>query len=243
MKRAILKLAALAMLLGVTGQVKAAMIIGVFGYAGNTPNYLDVTTTTGSFDLSTDTNEINPGTDNQGWWSQLHPNRDSNADFALGKKTDFGVINDFFTFDITALAGQSVTGLTLNIQNPGTNVGIGTGTTYYVYDVSTDPLTLNAKVNNPNPTIVADLGSGKLYGTQFIPAVNPVQYFIALDSNAVNDLQAAINAGDTYFSTGGTIFPSTTATPEPSTLTLLGISAVCSIGYGWRRRRQTVSLR
>jgi hypothetical protein len=27
--------------------------------------------------------------------------------------------------------------------------------------------------------------------------------------------------------------------PEPSTLTLLGIGAVCSLGYGWRRRRQS----
>ena len=32
--------------------------------------------------------------------------------------------------------------------------------------------------------------------------------------------------------------PLTSAVPEPSTLTLLGIGAVCSLGYGWRRRRQ-----
>lgn len=30
------------------------------------------------------------------------------------------------------------------------------------------------------------------------------------------------------------------STPEPSTLTLLGIGAVCSLGYGWQRRRRSV---
>jgi hypothetical protein len=32
--------------------------------------------------------------------------------------------------------------------------------------------------------------------------------------------------------------PSTSTVPEPSTVTLLGIGAACSLGYGWRRRRQ-----
>jgi hypothetical protein len=32
--------------------------------------------------------------------------------------------------------------------------------------------------------------------------------------------------------------PDVSAVPEPSTLTLLGIGAVCSLGYEWRRRRQ-----
>jgi hypothetical protein len=35
-----------------------------------------------------------------------------------------------------------------------------------------------------------------------------------------------------------TITESAVAVPEPSTLTLLGIGAVCSLGYGWRRRKQ-----
>ena len=32
-----------------------------------------------------------------------------------------------------------------------------------------------------------------------------------------------------------------TATPEPATLTMLGIGAACMAGYGWRRRKQTVT--
>ena len=31
------------------------------------------------------------------------------------------------------------------------------------------------------------------------------------------------------------------AVPEPATLTMLGISAVCQGGYGWRRRKQAVT--
>jgi hypothetical protein len=29
-----------------------------------------------------------------------------------------------------------------------------------------------------------------------------------------------------------------TAVPEPASLTLLGLGAICTLGYGWRRRRQ-----
>lgn len=35
--------------------------------------------------------------------------------------------------------------------------------------------------------------------------------------------------------------PAATGVPEPSTLTLLGMGAVCSVGYGWRRRKQPVT--
>jgi hypothetical protein len=56
--------------------------------------------------------------------------------------------------------------------------------------------------------------------------------------------------GTTYTTTDGSVVltdvgtvtyalePEATATPEPSTLTLLGIGAVFSLGYGWRRRRK-----
>jgi hypothetical protein len=39
-----------------------------------------------------------------------------------------------------------------------------------------------------------------------------------------------------------TVGPTTSAVPEPSTLTLLGIGSLGLLGYGWRRRKQAVAL-
>jgi hypothetical protein len=102
--------------------------------------------------------------------------------------------------------------------------------------VTTDALTLNNKDNNPSNSIYTDLGSGVLYGTQFVPSVNAAQYFISLNASAVSDLQAAIDAGSTYFSVGGTI--PQPAVPEPGSLTALGLG-LASIGvFGWMKRRK-----
>jgi hypothetical protein len=38
---------------------------------------------------------------------------------------------------------------------------------------------------------------------------------------------------------GGPVTPNFGVVPEPSSLTLLGMGAICSLGYGWRRRRQS----
>jgi len=48
--------------------------------------------------------------------------------------------------------------------------------------------------------------------------------------------------GDTFqgtYSVQGT--PLATAAPEPASLTLLGIGGLCSLGYGWRRRKRAVA--
>jgi hypothetical protein len=47
---------------------------------------------------------------------------------------------------------------------------------------------------------------------------------------------AANNTGDGYFS----IVPAASATPEPSSILLLGIGGVSFAVYGWRRRKQSV---
>lgn len=208
----------------------------IFGSTNDhTPNFLIVTTSTGSVTLGTDTNEINPSTNNQGWWSVADINFNDNDNFIAADPftQPQDLINDFFTFDITSLAGQTVTGITLNIQNPGFNTEAAL---YSVFDVSTDALTLNAKANNPNTAIYNDLGSGTLYGSQLIPLVNDPEYFIALNATAISDLQAAIDTGSTFFSTGGTIYPSVDA-PEPGSVALFALGLVSIIGrVGWLRK-------
>ena len=199
----------------------------LFGSTGGYPNYLDVTTTTGSLSLSTATNPITPGSLNQGWWtSGVWSNDNFNDNFFVGV---FAVRhNNYFTFDISALSGQTVTGLVLNIQNPGFN---SVSATYSLYDVSTDPYALAAKNNNPNAAIFSDLETGKLYGQQLIPLVNDPQYWIPLNAFAIADLNAAISRGDTYFSIGGTI-------PEPSALALSSLGGVVLLGLQLRRRQR-----
>ncbi|MBS0266025.1 MAG: PEP-CTERM sorting domain-containing protein [Planctomycetes bacterium] len=210
----------------------------IFGGTDNTANYLEVTTTTGTVILSTDTNQILSGYNNQGWWSPDVGNSDDNANFIVGTIAIDSFVahyHDYFTFDITRLAGQTVTGVTLNIQNPGFNTSTGT---YSVYDVSTDPYTLNANGNGPNTAIYDDLGSGNLYGSQTIPLFNDSEYFIALNSFAVNDLQAAIDNGDTYFSTGGAFV----GVPEPSTLVMSSLFAgafgIAALRRNWSKSRK-----
>src|SRR5262249_43660286 len=39
----------------------------------------------------------------------------------------------------------------------------------------------------------------------------------------------------------GSLSPSTTAVPEPSTLTLLSLGSLSLLGYGWRRRKQVAA--
>jgi hypothetical protein len=227
---------ALALAIGSVGQARADYI---FGFTGGTENFLNVTTTSGSFTLGTGTNEINSFTFNQGWWAKANfTNNNTNDNFFTGDPFGNGsvLIHDFFTFDITALAGLKVTDVTLNIQNPGVNNTAGT--TYSVWDVTTDALTLNNKDNNPNSAIYTDLGSGTLYGTQFIPSVNASQYLISLNASAVADLQSAIDSGSTYFSTGGSI---PTAVPEPGTLTALGFGLAGLGVFGWMKRRKVAA--
>lgn len=199
----------------------------LFGNTGGTPNYLDVTTTSGSLSLSTATNPINPGSNNQGWWSRGSlVNSNDNDSFQVGTHPNQ---NNYFTFDISALQGQTVTGIFLNIQNPGAN---DCPMTYLLYDVSTHPDVLAAKDHNPDVGIYLDLQSGTLYGQQVIPKVSLPQYWIPLNANAVADLNEAIIRGEMYFSVGGQVLP------EPSALALSSLGGLVLMGLQLRRRQR-----
>jgi PEP-CTERM motif len=248
MKRIWLKMVALALPVFLMGG-GAARADYVFLFTGNTPNFLRVTTTTGTVILSTATNEFF-GVPNQGWWSPTASNGNANSNFATGTAGLFAPDsrNDFFTFATTGLAGKVITGVTLDIQNSGTSFtgdSGASGDTYKVYDVSTSAAQLNTLQNNPNAAIYNDLGSGSFYGSVFVPsASNGAEYLITLDSAAIADLQAAVNSQASYFSTGGTIVPGnvqTNTTPEPASFAMLGLGALV-LGYARRRQKMAASV-
>jgi hypothetical protein len=190
----------------------------IFGFSGGAANYLDVTTGAGPSTLST-AGTLNPGGYNQGWWSGTNPNSVGNTNYFVGVYSGNN-LNDFFTFNISGLAGQTVTAADLRVY---TYTILSSGNlTYSLYDVSTNAATLNNTVGT-NAAIYADLGSGVKYGTFTIsPSEAYSTITLNLDAAAIADLNSAILASSTYFSIGGTLTP----VPEPCTLILLGSGLV-----------------
>lgn len=179
--------------------------------------------------------------DNQGWWSATMPNSVGNDDYFVGNPLGDSSpqsLRDFFTFDISGLRGQTVTGASLTLTNFMSMSDSGQPSLRYtLYDVSTPAAVLDA-VGGTSAAIYDDLGSGLSYGSYSLPVtgLNLGTSQLALNANAVDDLNAAI-AGDTpNFSIGGTL-PSL-AVPEPPSLLLLstGLLAAAAIRRQGPRR-------
>lgn len=203
----------------------------IFGGSGGTPNDLTVVTTSGVTVLSTSAGLLSEG-NNQGWWSPTDAGVDSNDNYFAG---DFGgaVYNDFFSFDISGLAGETV--LSASFEPFAYAISAAYGVIYTLYDVSTDPLTLNTNTG-ASAAIHGDLGSGVSYGSFFVPTgVAFTTLTLPLNGFGVADLQAAIDGGR-YFSIGGTA--SAAIVPEPGSLTLVGLGAFGLVAGAIRRRRQ-----
>jgi hypothetical protein len=97
---------------------------------------------------------------------------------------------------------------------------------------------LGQYTENGNP--VGPPGSAIFIGIQSSSAdISSIQLSLTSDSTGLTSgfdstADFAINRFD--FTAG-----SPAATPEPASLTLLGIGAVCSLGYAWRRRKRAVA--
>lgn len=204
-------------------------LFGFSSYDGNESLTLDFAGG-GSTVLSTD--------DHQGWWSATMPNNAGNDDYFVGNPLGDSSpqwLRNFFTFDISGLRGQTVTGATLTLTNFMSMSDSGqTSLQYTLYDVSTAAGTLDA-VGGTSAAIYDDLGSGVSYGSYSLPVtgLDLGTSQLILNASAVGDLNAAIAGGTPSFSIGGTL-PSL-AVPEPPSLLLLSVGLLAAATL---RRRQ-----
>lgn len=94
-----------------------------------------------------------------------------------------------------------------------------------------------------NSTIFDDLGSGQQYGSFNVTVSgneNEILSF-SLNSNAIADLNSAISLNQQFFSVGGTLTPSTTPVPEPSSV--LGLLAFAGLSLKAVAKRKKVEIK
>lgn len=155
--------------------------------------------------LNTSDSEFTPGVKNQGWWSSTTPNTDKNANYIL---YNWGFIyRNFFTFDVSSLPDEPILSATLELTRFGENTGADNPTEKLgLFDVSTDAATLNYNVGT-NDAILEDLGTGQSYGTFEVSTTGtPTKVLsFSLNSAAIADIQKASNAGEKFFSIGGSL--------------------------------------
>jgi len=147
--------------------------------------------------------------------------------------------NNFFTFDISSLSGKTITNANLNIIKYEVYSDTKNYVTYSLYDVSTSAAALIAS-SDPDNTIFSDLQSGKSYGIYDLSVNVPLlistnisydKLNLALNANAIFDINHTIANSDKYFSIGGTVAP----VPVPSAIWLFG-SVLSVIGFFNKRR-------
>jgi len=211
------------LLSGVTAQADF-----LFGYSGESPSLLVLNG--GAITISTATDPISGGYYNQGWWPDNSGNTasDNNTNFYTGTSGSTS-LNNFFSFSLAGIDGPG-TSAVLRLVGPYDHENLPL--TYSIFDVSTDPATLNFN-DGFSAAIYTDLGSGVLYGSILVSSLtDPTD--VSLNAAGLAALNAAIGDEASYFSIGGTVTPGG-AIPEPSTILLLG-SALAGLGL-WRQRR------
>jgi hypothetical protein len=194
---------------------------------------------------------------NSGWFAANGFHNAANKNYIAG---DFDTYHNFFTFDLSGING-AITGATLRLFNPAGGFDGDPGT-YTLYDVFTSAAVLNTSHSGASPEDVAiynDLGSGTVYGTVTVSALdNGTLISINLNAAAIAALNSANNG---LFSIGGAlrgsearIFANSDGLgltkelvvqtndsgpiPEPMTLVLFGTGlAACAAKL--RRRKQT----
>jgi hypothetical protein len=170
----------------------------------------------------TSQNQFTPGVNNQGWWSTVDPNFDGNDNYVVGALAG-GEFRNFFTFYLAGLSSTSIASAFLQVRR-GCAAGDATET-LGLFDVSTDPATLNFN-EGFNAAVFDDLGTGTSYGTFEVGTSGPEDGTLsfALDALAIADIVAASGG---FFSIGGAL-QSLTPPPGVSEEALMG----CTFAFG-----------
>jgi hypothetical protein len=179
---------------------------------------------------------------NQGWWSATDsnfPGNQGNTNYIVGNLGG-DLLNDFFIFNTSALAGQTAVGATLSVtQFEGLSTTGNTDLTVRFGSVSTPAATL-VGTSGTSAAIYNDLGSGAFYASATLPADGVLysnQVSFALNANAVSDINLAIAGSDGgNFKIGGTLF-SNSSVPEPSSFFMAAVGALGVLGYSRFCRR------
>jgi len=175
---------------------------------------------------------------NQGWWSATYANTPGNTNYFAGSLTSGSTtayLRDFFSFAITGLAGETVTGASLSVSQFYSQSDSGSASEQYtLYGVSVLATLLDDTLGT-SAAIYNALAAGTPYGSFSVPVTG---FGFGIDSFTLNAagvaaLNAAIAGGAGTFSIGGSL-TSPSAVPEPATL--FSISAGL-FGLGFARRR------
>ncbi len=145
-----------------------------------------------------------------------------------------GAYNDWFIVDISVFDDTEVTSLTLTLNT----FLADTAGTFKLWDYLGDIADLPEYTapSAPGIAIFDDLGSGKLYGSfAYLGTESYTYQTITLSSDAIFDLNAAIDNGDEQWAIGGSFAP-TAPIPEPETYALM-LAGLGLVGWMAKRRK------
>lgn len=214
----------------------------------------------GTITITTSDAQIDPGVDNQGWWSDLVSNNNAVNDNYITGVSGQSTFRSFFSFDLRGMSG-TVTSATLHLQRYEQDGAVRLG----FWDVSTPVWQLvGTRHSGFDLSIFEDLGGGASYGSYRVRpgAIEDVLSF-TLNGAALADINRLLGSG--YFSigsaaSGGYIFANSsdepgnsqgafnglqalvlevTPVPEPATWALWSAAAALYAGQRRRARRRT----
>ncbi|MEP7355568.1 MAG: PEP-CTERM sorting domain-containing protein [Acidobacteriota bacterium] len=201
----------------------------LFGGSGGFTNTLTITTAGGSLVFQTNQGAFSGSVNNQGWWSAADGHSVGNDNYYVSNEVG-SEYNNYFTFLLTGFDGGALSA-TLSIDTSESS-GSDLPTIYSLFDVSTAAASLND--SGPDSAIFDDLSSGKLYAALIVSSYPSPTMSLTLNADALGDINAA---GGGYFSIGGTLAPSESATPEPGTISLLAAGLLAVVMARASRRR------